>query len=163
MHPIFGGALIDPAIIVRFAQQDRVAADYAGWCKAGVDRLLNLLGSRPGIISVYGDIHLASIVENRRHGVIEASCGPIGRGGSRRLKEDWAPLMTDYDGRQVQIHALYHKQFQSPDLQPRQGSPHWNFLELEFDLTKADPVVRMKIRNIVDPPTTRVRGGGQIN
>lgn len=163
MHPIFTGRLVDPETGQRFHQEDRVAADYAGWCAAGVDRLLDLLGSRPGIVSVYGDIHLACIVEDKEHRVIESSCGPIGRGGSRSLKTDWAPHMKDYDGREVQVHALYHARYGTPDLQPRQGPPHWNFLEKQFDPRGEEPTITMKIRNIVDAPSDRVRGGGDVH
>ena len=162
MHPIFAGGMVDPATGDRFFQEDRIAADYAGWVTAGGDRLLDILGGRPGILSVYGDIHLASIVENRRHRVIESSCGPIGRGGSRRPKKDWAPRMKDYDGRDVEIHALYHAQYDTPDLRKRQGPPHWNFLEKQFDPRGAAPTISLKIRNIIDPPTIEPRGGGLL-
>ena len=163
MHPVFAGRLVDPETQQRFHQEDRVAADYAGWCTAGTDRLLELLGSRPGLLSVYGDIHLACVVENKKHRVIESSCGPIGRGGSRTLKKDWAPDMKDYDGRDVRIHALYHARYQTPDLEPREGPPHWNFLEGEFDPRGDDPLMTLKIRNIIDPPSAPHRGGGHIS
>jgi hypothetical protein len=162
MHPIFTGRLVDPETEYRFHQEDRVAADYAGWVKAGVDRLLDVLGGRPGIVSVYGDIHLACIVEDKKHRVIESSCGPIGRGGSRSLKKDWGLNMKDYDGRDVQIHALYHAKYGTPDLQPRKGPPHWNFLEKEFDPRALDPVFTVKIRNIIDPPKALPQGGGHV-
>ena len=163
MHPVFTGQLIDEKTGFRFDQQDRVAADYAGWCTAGTDRLLQMLGSRPGIISVYGDIHLACVVENLKQRVIESSCGPIGRGGSRGLKKDWAPLMKDYDGRPVQIHALYHVKYDSPKLHKRTDTPmHWNFLDLTFDPRGRDPEITMKIRNIIDSPNAKPRGGGVI-
>jgi len=42
---------------MRFSERDRVAADYAGWVKAGSDRVLELLGSRQGCATVYGDVH----------------------------------------------------------------------------------------------------------
>jgi hypothetical protein len=163
MHPIFTGQLADPETGLKFAQEDRVAADYAAWSAAGVDRILEVLGGRPGILSVYGDIHLACVVENKTHRVIESSCGPIGRGGSRGLKEDWAPEMTDYDGREVRVHALYHSKYGTPDLQPREGPPHWNFLEKQFDPRGDDPALTLKIRNIIDPPSAQPRGGGEID
>ncbi len=162
MHTVFGGILKDPKTGFLFDQDDRVAADYAGWCKAGTDRLLELLGSRSGILSVYGDIHMAGVVEDKHQRVIESSCGPIGRGGSRPLKEDWAPDMQDYDGRNVKIHALYDAYHQSPDRQRRVGPPHWNFLETVFDTQKKDPVMTLKIRNIIDPPSAEYRGGGFV-
>ena len=50
----------------RFAQRDRVAADYAGWVTAGCDRLIDLLGSRQGIVSVYGDVNERTLKEFAR-------------------------------------------------------------------------------------------------
>ncbi len=163
MHPVFTGFLTEPGTNERFANEDRVAADYSGWVTAGVDRLLEVLGGRPGIISVYGDIHLASIVENAHHRIIESSCGPIGRGGSRGLKHDWATRMKDYDGRDVHIRALYHREYDTPELRKRQGPPHWNFLEKEFDPRGKEPRITLKIRNIIDAPSTPPRGGGVID
>ena len=125
MHTVFTGREIDPETGGRFAQRDRVAADYAGWVTVGCDRVIELLGSRQGIVSVYGDIHLASIVENEDHRFFECSFGPIGRSGSRGVKEDFGPAMKDYEGRDVRVHALYHQRYGSPDLQPRQGPKHW--------------------------------------
>jgi Fe-S-cluster containining protein len=66
-----------------FDQRDRVTADYAGWVKAGADRVLELLGSRDGVVTVYGDVHNGCIMKNLEHGVIECSFGPIGRSGGR--------------------------------------------------------------------------------
>ena len=54
--------------------------------------------------------------------------------------------------RDVRIHALYHQEFESPELKSRQGPPHWNFLDKEFDPRGTDPRFSMKIRNIIDPP-----------
>ena len=47
----------------------------------------------------------------------------------------FGPQMKDVDGRDVQVHALYHKEFAAPDLSGHSpGSPfYWNFLEMEFD------------------------------
>ena len=163
MHPVFTGGLIEPTTGLKFAEEDRIAADYAGWVTAGTDRVLEVLGSRPGIVSVYGDIHLASIVENKHHRVIESSFGPIGRGGSRGLKEDWAVDMKDYDGRDVKIHALYHLKYDTPQLRENKGPPHWNFLEKEFDPRGKDPRFTMQLRNLIDPPTAEHRGGGKID
>ncbi len=162
MQPIFTGFMKDPETGRMWNQQDRVAADYAGWAKAGCDRVIELLGSRTGIASVYGDIHLASIVENRTHHFFECSCGPIGRGGSRGLKEGFGPQMTDYDGRPLSVHALYHRRYGSPELDRRTGPPHWNFLEMEFDPRGDDPTTSIRIRNIVDPPDAEPRGGGFV-
>ena len=163
MHTIFTGALVDPETGLRFHQEDRVAADYAGWVKAGADRVMELLGSRPGIVSVYGDIHLASITRNSEHRFYECSCGPIGRGGSRGLIKGFGPKMRDIDGRELEVIALYHNKYGSPDLKPRQGPPHWNFLEKEFDPLRSKPGFSIRIRNIVDPPDEAPRGGGIVD
>jgi len=83
-------------------------------------------------------------------------------GGSREL-QDFGPLMKDYNGNEVRIHALYHNKYQSPTLEPRKGPPHWNFLELQFDPRGADPEMSLKIRNIIDPPSAKPRGGGMVD
>jgi PhoD-like phosphatase len=163
MHTVFTGRDHDPVTGDRFAQRDRVAADYAGWVTAGCDRVIDLLGSRQGIVSVYGDIHLASIVENKANRMIECSFGPIGRSGSRGVKKGFGREMTDYEGRDVTVHALYHSAYGSPELEPRTGPKHWNFLEIALDPRPADPQIELRIRNIVDAPSTGFRGGGSIN
>jgi len=68
-------------------------------------------------------------------------------------------MMQDYDGRLLEITALYHKQFQSPSKQPRTGPQYWNFLEMHLD-PREDGNVQFKIRNLIDPPTDKPRGGG---
>ena len=159
MHPVFQGYLTNPETGNKWLESDRVAADYAGWVKAGCDRVIDLLSSRQGVISVYGDIHLAHILENRENRLIEASFGPIGRNGARGLKEDWAPELEDYDGRPVKIHALYHLEYQSPDLKEREGPVHWNFMEMTFDPQHKDPTIQLNIRHLTDTPETQPRGG----
>lgn len=162
LHTIWQGRLKDPETGLRWNQRDRVAADYAGWVKAGADRVLELLGSREGVVTVCGDIHLASIMRNLDHRVYECSFGPIGRSGSRGVKEDFGPKMTDYDGRPLEILALYHAKYGTPDLQPRTGPKHWNFLDMTFDPRGEDPAFGLKIRNMIDPPTEAPRGGGFV-
>ncbi len=165
MFPVFTGGIMDPELNDKFGQEDRVAADYAGWVKAGVDRMLQVLGARPGILSVYGDIHMAAVVEEKANRIIESSCGPIGRNyGGRGLKKNFGPDMHDFDGRAVKVHALYCGKAISPQQEkPKPGDPpSWNFLELEFDSTAADPVISLKIRNIIDAPRDTPRGGGTI-
>ncbi len=165
LHPIFTGGMRDETTGYKFANECRIAADYAGWAKAGADRVLDLFGSRSGIISVYGDIHLASIVRDRKQRVIECSCGPIGRTGSRGLIRGFGPRMTDVDGREVDVMALYHDRFDTPEQRPRtDDKPQiWNFLEQEFDTRPPDPRMRVKIRHIEDPPTAEARGGGVVD
>lgn len=162
LHPVFQGYLEDPETGLNWNQADRVAADYAGWVKAGCDRVIDLFGSRSGIVSVYGDIHLAHVLENRDHRFFEASFGPIGRLGSRAVKEDWAPEMTDYDSRPVRIHSLYHDEYQSPELEPRTGPNIWNFLEMTFDPLGREPEFTLGFRNIIDAPGETIRGGKEV-
>lgn len=162
LHTVWTGAKKDPETGLRWNQRDRVAADYAGWAKAGADRVLELLGSREGIVTVYGDVHLASIMRNLDHRVYECSFGPIGRSGSRGVKKGFGPRMTDYDGRPLEIRALYHARYGSPDLKPRTGPKHWNFLEMHFDPRGEDPSFSLKIRNMIDPPTEAPRGSGFV-
>ena len=147
-----------------FDQRDRVTADYAGWVKAGADRVLELLGGRSGVVTVYGDVHNGCLMENEAHRVIECSFGPIGRTGGRGLIPGFGSKMKDVDERDVRVHALYHKQFSDPEQSPHQaGDPiYWNFLEMEFDPRGHDPKIAMRIRNLVDAPTDTPRGGGVL-
>jgi hypothetical protein len=140
-------------------QRDRVGADYAGWVKAGCDRVIELLGSRDGIFSVYGDVHNACIMKNREHQFYECSFGPIGRTGGRKLKPLFGRRMKDYDDRELDVIALYHKEFESPDMKPRSGPQYWNFMEMEFD-PREEGMISLKIRNLIDPPDEIPRGGG---
>ncbi len=147
-----------------FPQRDRVAADYAGWVAAGADRVVELLGSRDGVVTVYGDVHNGCIMKNTDHGLIECSFGPIGRSGGRAVIQGFGPNMRDYDGRPVQVTALYHKTHADPSLNPYAGGEpfYWNFLEMEFDPRPADPAIGLRVRNMVDPPTESPRGGGAL-
>jgi hypothetical protein len=160
LHTIWSGSKRDPETNGMFDADDRVAADYAGWVAAGSDRVLELLGSREGIVSVYGDVHNGSIVRNTWHNLYECSFGPIGRSGGRAPKEGFGRTMTDYDGRPVEAIALYHAEFHSPDLAPASGPYHWNFLEMTFDPRPADPTVSLAIRNLIDGREEAPRGGG---
>ncbi len=162
LHTLWSGFQKDPETGLKFYARDRVAADYAGWVKAGADRVIRLLGSRPGVVTVYGDIHLASIVENEENRLYECSFGPIGRSGARPVKPGFGPETTDYDGRKVRVHALYHQRYGTPDLKPRTGPKPWNFLEMTFDPRGLDPAFSFKIRNLVDPPSAEPRGGGWV-
>ena len=124
-------------------QRNRVMADYAGWVKAGADRVLELLGSRDGVVTVYGDVHNGCIMKNTEQGVIECSFGPIGRSGGRSVIPGFGPQMQDFDGRDLEISALYHKTHADPSLNGHDGqSPfYWNFLEMTFDPRQADPAI----------------------
>lgn len=147
-----------------FSQRDRVTADYAGWVKAGADRVLELLGSREGVVSVYGDVHNGCIMTNDEHNVIECSFGPIGRSGGRAVIPGFGPKMKDVDDRNVTIHALYHKSYSNPSLakHPANSPFYWNFLEMDFDPTRPDPTIGLRIRNLIDAPQENARGGGSL-
>ncbi|MHC4509314.1 MAG: hypothetical protein ACYTAO_10220 [Planctomycetota bacterium] len=161
LHTVWQGSnSFDPETGLHFNQRGRGAGDYAGWVKAGTDRVLDLLGSRQGIITVYGDVHTASIMKNLRHRVYESSFGPIGRSGSRGVKKGFGRQMSDYDRRPLEMFALYHTKYDSPDLTPIQGPKHWNFLEMHCDPRGEDPRFSLKIRNIVDPPVAEDRASG---
>jgi hypothetical protein len=161
LHTVWQGSnSFDPETGLHFNQRGRGAGDYAGWVKAGTDRVLDLLGSRQGIITVYGDVHTASIMKNVRHRVYESSFGPIGRSGSRGVKKGFGRKMSDYDRRPLEMLALYHTKYDSPELTDIRGPKHWNFLEMHCDPRGTDPRFSLKIRNIVDPPDARPRGGG---
>lgn len=168
MHTIWAGtknrATVGNHIDGAFDQRDRVTADYAGWVKAGADRVLELLGSRDGIVTVYGDVHNGCVMTNQEHRVIECSFGPIGRSGGRAVIPGFGRTMKDFDGRDVAIHALYHKQYASPELEPHDdGQPfYWNFLEMSFDPAQEDPAIALKVRNLVDEPAAEPRGGGAL-
>lgn len=164
MHTVWTGGKRYSNTDDDFAQRDRVAADYAGWVAAGSDRVIELLGSRDGIVTVYGDVHNGCIMKNTDHGLIECSFGPIGRSGGRSVIEGFGPTMKDYDGRPVQVTALYHRTHADPKLNGHaKGEPfYWNFLEMEFDPSKADPGIGLRIRNMIDAPTEKPRGGAPL-
>ena len=95
LHTVWAGYLEDPGTGLRWNQRDRVAADYAGWVKAGSDRVIELLGSRDGIVTVYGDVHNGCILKTVQQRLYECSFGPIGTYGGRRVKEGFGPKMRD--------------------------------------------------------------------
>ncbi|MEZ4698716.1 MAG: alkaline phosphatase D family protein [Rhodothermales bacterium] len=162
LHTIWSGVERDDDTRLMFNQDDRVTADYAGWVAAGSDRVLELFGSRDGIVTVYGDVHNGCIMKNTHQGVAECCFGPIGRNSGRTPKENFGRQMTDYDGRPLEVSALYHEDYHSPDLDEASGPFYWNFLEMAFDPRPADPVARLAIRNLVDAPDDTPRGGGSL-
>ncbi len=169
LHTVWAGTLYRKSESTEhprhFHERDRVTADYAGWVKAGSDRVLELLGSRSGVVSVYGDVHNGCIMKNLEHRVIECSFGPIGRSGGRALVPGFGANMKDVDDRELEVLALYHKRFADPDQNPHQpGDPfYWNFLEMEFDPQGSEPTIGMRIRNLVDAPSDAPRGGGVLD
>ena len=165
LHTVWTGGKAYSKTAEDFPQRDRVAADYAGWVAAGADRVIELLGSRDGVVTVYGDVHNGCIMKNTDHGLIECSFGPIGRSGGRAVIEGFGPQMNDYDGRPLEVTALYHKEHADPKLnkQQKQDPFYWNFLEMEFDPTQSDPAIGFRVRNMVDAPTEKPRGGGSLD
>lgn len=143
-------------------QRHRGLADYAGWVKAGADRVLDLLGSRSGITSIFGDIHCASITYDLTQRVYECSFGPISSGGGRGPKPGFGPRMTDHDGRSLKVHAFYHHRWESPSFEPQSRKLHFNFLETEFDPQGSNPKIRLQIRHLADAPGDAPRGGKKI-
>ena len=164
MHTVWAGTRAN-ADKIPFDQRDRVTADYAGWVKAGSDRVLELLGSRDGVVTVYGDVHNGCIMKNVEQRVLECSFGPIGRSGGRALIPGFGQEMKDWDGREVEITSLYHKQYANYHLDGHQaGDPfYWNFLEMEFDPREADGKIGLAIRNMIDAPDDLPRGGGYVD
>ena len=162
LHTIWTGGKSYSKTEEDFAQRDRVAADYAGWVAAGSNRVIECLGSRDGVVSVYGDVHNGCIMKNTEHRLYECSFGPIGRTGGRGVIKGFGPVMKDFDGRDLTVQALYHKSYQSPELAPLTGPMYWNFLEMEFDPTAADPTIGLRVRNLIDSPDDEPRGGGSV-
>lgn len=169
LHTVWAGTRYRQSVSTEhprhFHERDRVTADYAGWVKAGADRVLELLGSRSGVVSVYGDVHNGCIMKNVQHGVIECSFGPIGRSGGRALVPGFGSQMKDVDERELEVLALYHKSFSDPEQNPHQlGDPfYWNFLEMKFDPEGSNPAIGMRIRNLIDAPSDSPRGGGTLD
>ena len=159
LHTIWSGVKEDEKTGFRFDQRDRVTADYAGWVAAGANRILDILADRDGVVTVYGDVHNGCIVKNKDLRVIEACFGPVGRASGRRPKEEFGPAMSDYDGRQLEVIALYHSQYQDPSLTPNEGPFYWNFMEMAFDPRGENPSLFMKVRNLIDHPADPIRGG----
>jgi len=168
LHTVWAGTRYRDSVSTNhpkyFHERDRVTADYAGWVKAGADRVLELLGSRSGVVSVYGDVHNGCIMKNVEHRVIECSFGPIGRTGGRALVPGFGPKMKDVDDRELEVMALYHLKFADAEQNPHAvGDPvNWNFLEMKFDPAGATPRVAMRIRNLIDAPSDSPRGGGRL-
>ena len=98
-----------------------------------------------------------------RHRLVESCFGPVCRGpGSRRLKPDFAPKMKDWDGRPIEVLALYHDKYQDPQLTPLTDDVAFNFMELVFDVTATNPAVEFKIRRLEDRPSHSPHGGGPV-
>ncbi len=161
LHTIWGGHS-GKGWLNTIIERDRVSADYAGWVKAGVDRILELIGGRGGVVTVCGDVHSGCIVHNQQQRVYECSFGPVGRWGGRSLVDGFGPQMKDHDGRQIECIALYHHEYKNPRLEKQNTVNYWNMLEAEFNPTLADPEIGLAIRNICDKADALPRGGGAV-
>lgn len=147
-----------------FDTDNRVAADYAGWVTAGTTRVLELFAERGGVVSVGGDLHLGTVMENAELNILESIFGPIGRYGGRKIKPDFGPDMIDNDGRRVLIHSFYHQDYADPSLNAHAPDDpmYFNVLDALFDPREHDPVTTLTIRNIVDKPDAAPRGGANV-
>ena len=161
LHTIWGGHRGDQWLN-ELINRDRVSADYAGWVKAGADRVLDLISARDGVVSIYGDVHAGSIVKNIEKQVYECSFGPIGRWGSRSLIDGFGRRMKDFDGRDVEVISLYHHEYENVDLDRQNSLNYWNILEAEFDTAVDRAQISLTIRNITDSPRSQPRGGGAV-
>ena len=161
LHTVWGGHS-GSDWLNELLDRDRVSADYAGWVKAGADRILRLLSSRDGIVSVYGDVHAGMILRNAELRLYECSFGPIGRWGGRPLIGGFGPRFNDFDGRDVECLALYHHEFKNPQLVKQETKNYWNFLEMQFDPNGSKHNVSLTIRNLVDEPEEKARGGQAV-
>jgi hypothetical protein len=138
-------------------------ANYVGWHAVPASRLLRLFGSREGIISIYGDVHTACLMYNVAERLYECSFGPNGPFGGRLPKPGFGRRMIDYNGGEVEVIALYHDRYGSPDLEPASGPKYWNILDMTFDTLQQDPWFGVKVRNVIDGPKEVARGGGEIS
>ena len=162
LHTIWGGH-DGKDWINSVIDRDRVSADYAGWVKVAADRVLDLISNRDGVVTVYGDVHAGSIVRNKDNRIIECSFGPIGRWGGRSLVGGFGQQMKDFDGRELECVALYHHVYKNAKLEKQETINYWNYLDMEFDTSRAESEVRIGIRNITDPAGEGMRGGGEID
>lgn len=162
LHTIWAGVRKDHERDRFFSQRDRVVANYAGWVKEGADRILDLLGSREGILSLYGGTGNACILLNEAHRICECCFGPTGLNKEQELIRDTA-LTTDADGRPIQLLAYYGRNRETPSLTPNNGPFNWNFLEIELQPDNIIPVISLTIRNVIDPPNEFPRGGNSIS
>ena len=143
--------------------------DFAGWRSAPARRLMELFGSREGIVALYGDLHHAGISRNVRNNVIEAHFGHTGNSGYLRApKHDFARRMTDFNGEEVEVLANYHQYWNSLELtrRPQRSDRRrdaQNFMEMVFDTRLSDPRIQMKIRHTLDAAEDEPRGGGTLD
>ena len=78
------------------------------------------------------------------------------------MKHDFGSRMQDYDGRDLDVIALYHQRYESPDLKQQSNPGYWNFLEAEFDPREEDAKIGLQVRRLDDVPSLGARGGGEV-
>ena len=137
--------------------------DFAAFNKASADRLIHLLSSRSGVVSIYGDVHFSAALFNPKARLMEGIIGSVCRTGSRTLKPDWGPVMTDWDGRELEVRAIFHKDYASPRKEPIDQYVHFGFVGFEFDVRDGAGSAEVRIRHIHDAPNDPVRGGGAVS
>ena len=161
LHTIWGGIKKNESDDKYFSQRDRVVADYAGWAKAGSDRILQLLGHREGILSLFGGSGSASIVLNMDQRICECSLGSVSQIINQELSVK-APVSNDHDGRPIQLLAFHGGKWTTPNLIPNQNPSDWNFMEIELLPQNDPPLMSLSIRSIIDAPTAPPKGGGTV-
>ena len=162
LHTIWAGVKEVHDTNAHFSQRDRVVANYAGWVEEGANRILELLGSRDGIISLYGGSSNACILLNEEQRLCECCFGPTGLNKEQALITD-SPFSRDADGRPIQMLAYYGREIHTPNLLPNDGPFYWNFMDITLQPDSNTPVIGLVIRNIIDSPTQFPRGGNKIN
>ena len=161
LHTIWAGVMPPDSKNTYFSERDRRVANYAGWVKEGSNRVLELLSSREGIITLYGGTGNACILLNDTHQICECCFGPTGLNKRQGLIAQ-NPLSHDADGRPIQLLAFYGRDQESANLIPRNNSPNWNFMEIELQSTNAIPSISLSIRDIIDSPNDYPRGGNSV-
>ena len=177
LHTVWGGRFDGTVSGLKFEEQyrelhdegdyvpyDKRSSDYVGWYTAGANRVLEAISRRSGIVTVYGDVHQSVILKSDVQRVLEASFGPVGNSsyGGRPIIKGFGPRMKDVDGRALSALALYHSDYDGPDLSPRPDEQYGNFLEIEFKPERNKGRVRLAIRRLDDSPASSPRGGAAV-
>ena len=140
----------------------QVNPSHASWVKEASDRILDLFGEREGILSLYGGTGNASVLYNKEQRLFESCFGPVSNSTFKHVKEGFAPLMQDYDGRSIEILAYYGPEHESPSSTPSGNREYWNFLEIECVPESGAGTMKLSIRNTRDLPNSPTRGGQDV-
>ena len=141
---------------------NRSSAGHASWAKESVDRIMDLLGGREGILSLYGGTGNACILYNQQQRFFEACFGPISNSTYNLIKEGLGPLMKDYDSRSIELRAYCGPEYESLSLVPRDNPEYWNFLEIECVPESGAGSMKLSIRYTQDLPNSPTRGGQDV-